>query len=123
MNKVEEIIFVESSKVKEGVTCDVYRYAGDDSKDLGIVKVIKGFQTPKQEVLKGLQTLEIFHSGKGQLSIVKKDGSTHNYSFPGDINEVQVEIGEVMQWTAEEHLVFHEVCFPPYEEGRFKNFE
>ena len=34
-----------------------------------------------------------------------------------------VEIGEIMQWQADENesLVVFEICFPPYQDGRFEN--
>ncbi len=121
MHNEEEIVFVETTEVKEGVVCDIYRYKGDDSKDLGIVKVSKGFQTPKQQILDGLKTLEIFKTGKGKLSVIKKDGSSLIYSFPGNVIKVELQVGDIMQWTAHEDLVFYEVCYPPYREGRFKS--
>lgn len=114
------LIFVERSQVKNGVVCDVYQYKDDNSKDLGIVTVSKGFQTPKQEVLKGERTLEIFISGKGSLQVTRAN-NTETHTYPGGPNEVEVQIGDIMQWTADEDLVFHEICYPPYEDGRFKN--
>ena len=123
MNNEDEAIFLESSKVKEGVVCDVYKYKNDDSKDLGIVTVLKGHQTPRQKILKGLKTLEIFKSGKGELSVIRESGASRVYTFPGDVFEVELHTGDVMQWSAYEDLVFHEVCYPPYEEGRFINLE
>lgn len=45
----------------------------------------------------------------------------------GDVREfvIDVQIGEQMQWAAEPEsdLVFAEVCFPPYEDGRYENIE
>ncbi len=39
-----------------------------------------------------------------------------------DIKEVEVKIGECMQWEAmEDGLVFYEICYPPYKEGRYEN--
>lgn len=118
----EPVAFLESSEVKEGVICDVYSFIGDDTKDLGIVKVKKGFKTPLQLVVKGEKTLQIFKEGKGALTIIDRNGAQKVYSFPnGSRVEVEVKIGEKMQWEAQENLVFAEVCYPPYKEGRFEN--
>ncbi|MBL1434357.1 hypothetical protein COB87_002225 [Candidatus Wolfebacteria bacterium] len=117
----DDLKFIESLQVKEGVTCDVYSYKSDDTKDLGIVTVLKGNKTPLQKVLKGIQTLEVFKTGKGTLRIVKKSGLKENYVYPGATEEVEVSIGDAMQWEADEDLVFHEICYPPYKDGRYEN--
>lgn len=36
--------------------------------------------------------------------------------------EIAVMINDVMQWQADSDLVLYEICFPPYEDGRFQNF-
>ncbi len=121
MNDEDNIIFIERTQVKEGVVCDVYKYKDDESKDLGVATVQKGFHTPKQRILKGEKTLEIFKSGKGILHVTRKEGLQETYKFPSDIPTVELYVGDIMQWSAEEDLVFHEICYPPYEEGRFMN--
>lgn len=113
--------FVESIAVTEGVVCDTYSYQNDDTKDLGIVRVQKGYQTPKQLVLAGEKTVEIYKSGKGTLDITRKDGTVEQYTFPDDEPVVSVHIGDSMQWTANDDLVFYEVCYPPYQDSRYKN--
>ncbi len=54
-----------------------------------------------------------------------KDGKSKTYSFKDGDNkpEVVVEIGQIMQWEASKDLdlVFSEVCYPPYKDGRFEN--
>jgi hypothetical protein len=37
--------------------------------------------------------------------------------------EVEVKIGETMQWQAapDSDLEVYEICFPPYADGRFEN--
>lgn len=116
----EPIEFIESSRVTEGVICDVYSFTGDDAKDLGIVAVKKGCKTPLQLVVGGEKTLEIFRQGKGTLVVTGKDGSQKKYSFPDSAQaEIEVKVGEKMQWEALDDLVFAEVCYPPYKEGRF----
>lgn len=36
--------------------------------------------------------------------------------------EITVNIGDVMQWEAapDSSLVAYEICYPPYEEGRYE---
>jgi len=121
--KGQKINLIETSVVKEGVVCDVYEFEDDVTKDLGIVKVIKGNKTPLQKVLSGDKTLEIFESGVGTLTVVDTKGETQTYSFPSGSKEVEVKVGETMQWEAIENLTFIEVCYPPYKDGRYENLE
>lgn len=118
----EPISFVETSQVKEGVVCDVYSFDGDDQKDLGIVRVKKGYKTPLQRVLEGDKTLEIFQTGQGVLRVTNTDRIETRHSFPSDnLAEVEIKVGDLVQWEATEDLVFAEVCYPPYKDGRFEN--
>ena len=41
----------------------------------------------------------------------------------GDTFQIDVMIGEVMQWrtTGNVDLIFYEICFPPYADGRYQN--
>ena len=120
----EPIEFVESLKVKEGVICDVYKFKEDDTKDLGIVEVRKGFKTPLQLVVGGDRTLEIFKQGEGTLTIIDRDNNQKIYSFPGESQtEIEVRVGEKMQWEALGDLIFAEICYPPYVDGRYKNID
>lgn len=122
--KKKPVEFIESSIVKEGVACDVYSFVGDNTKDLGIVEVKKGFKTPLQLVTGGEKTLEVFRQGKGTLTITDKSGNQKVYRFPdSEQTEVEVKVGEKMQWEALDDLVFAEVCYPPYKDGRFKNID
>jgi hypothetical protein len=121
--KVHRVEYVESQVVKQGVTCDIYTFADDASKDLAVVKVIKGHKTPLQKILGGTQTIEGYIDGKGFLNVTSKDGKTITYSYP-DKNtppSIEVNIGETMQWTAETDITFYEICTPPYKDGRFQN--
>jgi len=119
----EPITFVETQNVKSGVVCDVYSFKKDGSKDLGIVTVSKGSKTPLQRVLKRGETIEGFLSGSGTLTITKQGGKIEKYDFSNSTPkiEVEVEIGQTMQWEANEDLVFYEICYPPYQDGRFEN--
>ena len=73
----------------------------------------------------GDRTVEGFKYRKGILTIYKPDGRQE--IFQGDASTglfaADVEVGELMQWEAaeDEMLVAYEVCFPPYEDGRFEN--
>jgi len=118
------VTFIESVEVKPGVDCDVYSFDGDQNRDLAVVTVAQGVKTPRQRVLSGVTTTEGYISGKGTLSVESPDGHEEIIYFdeqnPG---AVMVEVGDVMQWTADpdSELVFSEVCVPPFQEGRFEN--
>lgn len=117
----QPVRFIESTTVKDGVVCDVYEFVNDKSKDLGIVNVQKGYKTPLQLVVGGEKTLEIFQQGQGVLTVVDKNKNKREYSFPSEQSEVEVKVEEKMQWEALEDLVFAEICYPPYKDGRFRN--
>ena len=120
----ESVHFVETMQVKEGVECDVYEFIDDISKDLAIVRVKKGFKTPLQRIMLGDRTVEGFVSGTGTLTVKDSDEKSQSYSFSGsEKGEVEVSVGQIMQWYAdgEDDLTFYEICWPPYEDGRFEN--
>lgn len=121
----KEVSFVETIQIKEGVVCDVYSFINDDSKDLGIVTLSKGYKTPLQRVLLGDKTIEGFMGGTGILTIQKEGEDTQNYKFPDTAQpkEIDVKVGELMQWEAgtNENLEFYEICYPPYKDGRYEN--
>jgi hypothetical protein len=120
----EKVSFVQRDTVEEGVICDVYSYDEFDNKDLGIVTVQPGCKTPNQKVVGGGKTLEGWFSGSGTLRIIHVNDreSVHEFNKESDIKEVEVMIGEQMQWQAGENgLKFYEICYPPYKEGRFEN--
>jgi len=117
----QPVKFIESSEVKDGVVCDVYEFVNDKSKDLGIVSVQKGYGTPLQLVVGGEKTVKIYQQGQGVLNVTDQNGNKSEYNFPSEQSEVEVKIGEKMQWEALEDLVFAEICYPPYKEGRFKD--
>ena len=119
----ESVDFVENIKVKKGVVCDIYSFKNNQEKDLGIVRVETGKKTPLQKVLKGDKTLEGYLSGSGVLTITNLSGQEiiHSFEKNSDISEVEVNVGELMQWESIEDLVFYELCYPPYQEGRYQN--
>ena len=123
-----EVEYVETSDVvAAGIICDDYNFVGDASKDLAIITVAPGYKTPLQRVLEGTKTIEIYVSGKGKLTIYGLDNETRTY--PVGVTQcelaVEVRVGELMQWEAhpDSELVFSEVCYPPYEEGRYEDIE
>jgi len=54
----EKVKYIDSSEVKEWVTCDVYEFKWDKEKDLWIIYVKSGHITPKQKILKWSKTIE-----------------------------------------------------------------
>ena len=118
----ESINFIETQKVKEGVTCDTYSFNENLEKDLGIVTVAKNTCTPLQKILKGEKTIEGYVKGGGKLIVTQSNGETVEYIFPDDQKEVELYVGDTMRWcTTSSDLVFYEICYPPYEDGRFEN--
>ena len=124
----QKILFIETLNVQPGVTCDVYTFVGDTTKDLGIITILPGHKTPLQKVLSGDRTIEGYISGKGTLVITGRDGQVE--TFEADDSKhmhpvVTVMIGEIMQWHADPHteLQAYEICYPPYVDGRYKNVE
>jgi hypothetical protein len=120
-----QVTYIETMQVKDGVECDTYSFVGDDTQDLAIVRVTKGFKTPLQKILQGDKTVEGFMEGKGTLVVQLEDGTTNTYDMDATSasKEVEVKVGQIMQWTApsDTDLVFYEICDPPYKDGRFEN--
>jgi len=124
--KAQPVLFVETICVADGVKCDVYKFIGDPNKDLGVIRIEAGSKTPLQKVLKGDRTIEGFISGIGKLTVVKSSGKREIYEVgkeSGKPVEVLIEVGETMQWEADKGsmLTAYEICFPPYEDGRYEN--
>jgi hypothetical protein len=117
--------FIESSVVVLGVTCDVYVHPETDQRDLGIITIDSGAKTPLQKVLNGDLTIEGYLEGEGRLIITHIDGSQSVFEVDASAGGFcfSVEVGEYMQWQAalDQKLVVFEVCFPPYQDGRFEN--
>lgn len=116
-----------SMAVAEGVVCDTYAFEDDSSCDLGIIKIDEGHSTPLQLVAKGDRTIEKHLGGLGTLSITAPDGTTR-YPVPNKdsypyLFHTTVQVGEAMRWRANRGapLVVAEICYPPYEDGRFVN--
>ena len=119
----QQVVFINTIHVTSGVDCDVYSFVGDITKDLGIIKIQPGAKTPMQKVLAGDKTIEGYISGRGKLTVTKQDGTKIVYEANRKPFEIEVEIGQLMQWRSatDSNLVVYEICFPPYEDGRFEN--
>lgn len=122
------VSFRETVVVTEGVECDVYSFVDDSTKDLGVIRINKGFGTPLQRVLIGDRTIEGYISGKGRLIIHRLNGKFEIHKVgntPTKPPAIDIEIGDLMQWKASKHkpLVAYEICYPPYQDGRYENIE
>lgn len=118
----EPVTFIEALAVKEGVMCEVYSFNGSLEKDLGVVTVAGNARTPLQKILKGIKTIEGYVEGEGKLTVIQANRETAEYIFPGAQNEIELHVGDTMQWAAADvGLVFYEICYPPYEDGRYEN--
>jgi|SRR3989344_866678 len=122
------VSFVETMQVTNGVECDIYTFDGDTAKDLGIIRIKPAGKTPLQKVLKGDRTIEGYISGKGKLTITQPNGKQKEFVVNEELREpmtVTVAVGELMQWEAdpEQALKAYEICFPPYEDGRYENIK
>ncbi len=123
-HKGEKVEFVETLDVKEGVVCDVYTFTETNEKDLGIIEIKAGFSTPLQKVLKGDRTIEELIEGDGVLTVIDVSrNKTEYHQTHNNHDPIEVKVGELMQWTAKIDMVFSEICFPPYEDGRYENLE
>ena len=123
--QTQKINFIETVEVNDSVECDVYSFDADKDKDLGIIRIMNGGKTPLQKILKGTKTIEGYIFGTGSFEVQKSDGEKRLYKVNPANKEFSVElgIGDTMQWFADQNseLVAYEVCYPPYEEGRYEN--
>lgn len=119
--------FEERSEVVAGVVCDVYSHPENSAQDLGVIIIQPGMKTPLQKVLRGDKTIEGYISGKGKLTITHVNGDVSTFEvFPEKKDfAYEVLVGELMQWQAASDSILEvfEVCFPPYQDGRFQNIE
>lgn len=124
--KNQPVTLIDKIQIAEGVECDAYAFVDDKEKDLGIIRIKPGAKTPLQKVLAGDKTIEGYISGRGTLTLKRVDGSEATHWIGSGKNKhfsVTVNVGDVMQWEAapDSQLVAYEICFPPYQGGRFEN--
>lgn len=122
-DKDRPIRFIETQNVKDGVVCYIYEFIDDDSSDLGVIEIKAGQSTPKQKVLLGDRTIEGHLEGEGVLAVTNDQSNMKEYTFPSELKEVSVKVGEIMQWTAKTDLIIYEICYPAYTDGRFRNLD
>jgi len=126
-NKTLQVVLQGSFEVFPGVICDVYIHPETKERDLGVITIKQGAKTFPQKVQRGIETIEGYMSGRGKLIIVKPSGDKLVFNVgPEDEGfSHTVEIGDTMQWQAskDEDLMVFEICYPPYDDGRFENLE
>ncbi|MCB9813269.1 MAG: hypothetical protein H6772_02570 [Pseudomonadales bacterium] len=117
--------FIVSSEVFPGVVCDVYLHPETKERDLGVIYIESGKKTKPQKVLTGQETIEGYISGKGRLIILKPNGEKLVFEVSPETEGFShtIEVGDIMQWQSDENLVVFEICYPPYQDGRFENLE
>lgn len=120
----QPVSYQNTVAVKSGVSCDVYTFDGDSTRDLGIISVKTGEKTPLQKVLGGEETIEGHISGDGELTVQNPQGQHIRYVFPDTkIDKVEVRVGDRMQWKSINELVLYEICTPPYSDGRYQDID
>jgi hypothetical protein len=111
--------FVKVDHVAPGVVAYLYDPIDVSEFDVARVEVAPGNRTPRQRVLNGSRTIERFDSGGGTFTHVRQ-GTQTEYRFPSKIEEIEVQVGDEMQWLAGDGgLIFIELCWPPFAAGRF----
>lgn len=111
----EKVRFIESIEVKEWVTCDVYEFEWNNKKDLGIITMKKWHSTPKQKILKWDKTIEWIISWNWKFLFNWRDINCKWWE------KFELWIWDIMEWKADTDLEFYEICYPPYEDWRFKD--
>lgn len=128
---LREVVYIETTKVRDGVECDVYGFVGDETKDLGIIRIEEGKETPRQRVTLDPNfeidfTEEGLVGGDGTLEI-KRPGvlaQTYEMNQTNGRFSILVARGEEMKWRAGKGgLVVYEVCKPSYKDGRYVDLD
>lgn len=124
--------FVETQEVCQGVLCHVYKFLeAETSRDLAVIQIKSGHKTPVQIVQDGDITIEGFVEGNGSL-IILRNGEISKIEIYTTIKYkelmskgIELKVGDIVQWQAnlESDLVAYEICYPPFQEGRFRNLE
>lgn len=111
--------YIETTRPNEHTECDVYAFNDSVDYDLAIVEVKSNRKTPLQRVIKGDKTIEGYLFGEGIFYL-----NNTEHVFPSRESKINVQVGDIMQWKAGERgLVFFEMCYPPYVDGRFEDVE
>lgn len=120
-----ELKYESTNEVKLGVICDVYSVIGRTDLDFALVEMKSGSSTPLQLVKGGERTIEIHVSGVGQFFFQENEKAEPKLFDleDGKPFKLTIPIGSKVRWIAETDLTFAEVCYPPYEDGRYINLE
>lgn len=106
-----------------GVTVHEYDFVGDDSRDLALIEITPGCETPVHRVNKGIKTLEIYVSGEGSITIARPNGNIKDMPWHPQWGKkvIEVRIGDLMQIHAAKKtaLLFAEICWPKWDPTRF----
>jgi len=113
------------NKIAPGMVCDGYDFTyGDGSRDLGIVSLEAGHQTPLQKVVGGDRTIAALMDGQATLVVTDEEGvaTTYDFSDPEGQSDVTITPGQMMQWTNIGKTVakISEIYIPPFVPGRFE---
>lgn len=119
------LTYESTNEVKKGVMCDVYSVVDRTDVDFAFVTMKGGSTTPLQRVVGGDRTTEIHVSGIGQFFFQENDGAEPKLFNleEGKPFALDIPVGSTVRWIAETDLTFAEVCYPPYEDGRYIDLE
>lgn len=112
-----------------GVTCDEYNIDGDETRDLGVIKIEGGCSTPVQEVRwvqDRQRAVEKYVKGSGTLKVKNPNGETILYLVSSKSRmplSVDIFPGDLIQWRADigSKLEVYEILSPSYNENWFRN--
>lgn len=122
--KEQKVSYIETTEnVAPGVDCDVYAFIDDHTKDLGIIKMGPFAKTPAQRIEKGDATIEGYLKGNCTLYVSTNGNVSKFVCSDGTELEMVIRKGSVMQWKNNSDLPaeVYEICFPPYQDGRYTN--
>lgn len=115
---------IDTYMVIPGVSCTVYAFEGDKTRDLASIVIGLGQHTPRQKLVKGIETVEILKSGRGKFFLKRGDlEEIYEVDSQNSPFSIKLEIGDIVQWIAanDSILSIYEICTPPFEAGRFDN--
>lgn len=119
----EKVYFISSSLVTNWVHCDVYEFSDCQEKDLWIIHIKDWYSTPLQEVLEWEKTIEGKISWAGSFFLVR-DGKEQIFEISdNEPFEIEIYVWDILQIRANQwtDLQFYEICYPKYQDWRFKN--
>ncbi len=114
-----------TEEVAAGVSCEAYEFTGETAYCLAIITMKPFARMPIQVVRGGLVTFEEVITGdEGTRLRVLRAGKYEVVQSGPHIPSTPILPSDVMQWTAgPKGAKFSEVCWPPFEEGRFETLD